>query len=110
MAQAGEVLRDLRLELDEQNEELGVEVRQRVAGVGIDERGTEARHCVETFLRDRDQIVLAAVVGCEVAAVDADPRSRKRTSAGGDRVVVRWRGSPDGTERGLHAAQGDGDV
>src|SRR2546430_16917588 len=93
MAQAGEVLRYLRLELDEQNEELGVEVRERVARVGIDERGTEARHCVETFLRDRDQIVLAAVVGCEVAAGGAGPPPPKRAPAAGDRVVCPHRRS-----------------
>jgi len=54
VTERAQVLRNLRLELDEQHRELGVEVREWIAGVGIYECRAEAGHRIEPRLRDRD--------------------------------------------------------
>ena len=50
--------------------------------VGVDERRAEVCHRVEALLGDGDEVGLAAVVGREVAAIDADARPPRRHAAG----------------------------
>ena len=106
-----QVLRDLHLELDEQHGELGVEVGERIAGVGVDERRAEVAHRVQALLGDGDQIGLAAVVGREVAAVDADARAAQRAALQEPPVVRRHGAMPATRPNGRqHRAEQDRDV
>src|SRR4029450_11846216 len=83
VAETGEILRNLHLELVEQYREFIVVELEilpgRIAGISRHKLGSEALHRVQTLSRHFDQIVFTAVRKTEVAAVDANARALQRS-------------------------------
>ena len=78
-----EVLRDLHLEFEQQHRELRVEKLERVARVHLDDRRPQARHRVDSSLCHGDQVGFAAVLGREIASIDADSLAGRANRASG---------------------------
>ncbi len=111
VAEAGEILRNLYLELVEQHREfivvkLGM-LLEWIAGISRHKLGSETLHGVQPFSRHFDQIVFTAVGKREVAAVDADARALQRSKVQELRVIARHRLPAHGTKRRLHHAEHD---
>ena len=92
MRQRCKYSRDLRLELEQQRDELLVRVGEYVAGVGIDNRRAEALHDVERVFGKRDAHprrpdAAAEVVVIEEPDVASDPRAVERAALQELRVI-----------------------